>query len=129
MSYSSSSIHLSLQLLSRLATAMRANYRLFAASVLLTTMSACGGGSWVQITAEGSPVRLATTSEVSNCTRVGSANVNALDNIAFVQRGANRLQEELVSLARNEGGRLGGNRVVPESVIDEGRQSFGVFRC
>ncbi|MBU2097782.1 MAG: DUF4156 domain-containing protein [Gammaproteobacteria bacterium] len=100
-----------------------------AAGGLLLALSACGGSSWVQITPEGAPVQLATTAEVANCTRVGTANVNALDNIGFVQRGANRLQEELVSLARNEGGRLGGNRVVPESVINEGRQSFGVFRC
>jgi hypothetical protein len=114
----------------RVVAAARSASRYMALGGLVAAMSACGASSsWVQFTAEGSPVRLATTAEVSNCTRVGTANVNALDNIAFVQRGANRLQEELVTLARNEGGRLGGNRVVPESVIDEGRQSFGVFRC
>lgn len=110
-------------------TVLRHAIRLFAAGSLMAVVTACGGSSWVQITPEGSPVRLATTAEVANCTRVGSANVNALDNIAFIQRGANKLQDELVSLARNEGGRLGGNRVVPESIIEEGRQSFGVFRC
>lgn len=91
------------------------------------TLSACS--SWVQVTAEGQGVRVATTQDIANCTRVGTANVNAVDNIAFVQRGAARLQEELISLARNEGGRLGGNRVVPESTIADGRQTFGVFRC
>lgn len=95
---------------------------------LLMTLAACGN-TWVQITPEGRNVQLATAAQVGGCTRVGTANVNALDNIGFVQRGANRLQEELVDLARNEGGRLGGNRVVPESTIDEGRQTFGVYRC
>ncbi|MDP1757779.1 MAG: DUF4156 domain-containing protein [Pseudohongiella sp.] len=91
-------------------------------------LSACSS-NWVQVTPEGQAVRVATTQDIARCTRVGTANVNALDNIAFVQRGAARLQEELISLARNEGGRLGGNRVVPESTIEDGRQTFGVFRC
>jgi len=91
-------------------------------------LGACSS-SWVQVTPEGQGVRVATTQDIASCTRVGTANVNALDNIGFVQRGAARLQEELISLARNEGGRLGGNRVVPESTIEDGRQTFGVFRC
>lgn len=92
------------------------------------TLGACSS-SWVQVTPEGQGVRVATTQDIASCTRVGTANVNAVDNIGFVQRGAARLQEELISLARNEGGRLGGNRVVPESTIEDGRQTFGVFRC
>ena len=91
-------------------------------------LGACSS-SWVQVTPEGQGVRVATTQDIASCTRVGTANVNAVDNIGFVQRGAARLQEELISLARNEGGRLGGNRVVPESTIEDGRQTFGVFRC
>lgn len=91
-------------------------------------LGACSS-SWVQVTPEGQGVRVATTQDIAGCTRVGTANVNAVDNIGFVQRGAARLQEELISLARNEGGRLGGNRVVPESTIENGRQTFGAFRC
>lgn len=102
--------------------------RLLLGAGLLMTLAACGN-TWVQITPEGQNVQLATAAQVGGCTRVGTANVNALDNIGFVQRGANRLQDELVGLARNEGGRLGGNRVVPESTIDDGRQTFGVYRC
>lgn len=97
--------------------------------LLVSTLTLGACSSWVQVTAEGQGVRVATTQDIASCTRVGTANVNAMDNIGFVQRGAARLQEELISLARNEGGRLGGNRVVAESTIDEGRQTFGVFRC
>jgi hypothetical protein len=107
---------------------MKSSTRVFFAASVLLTLAACGN-SWVQVTPEGRNVQVATAAQVGGCTRVGTANVNALDNIGFVQRGANRLQEELVSLARNEGGRLGGNRVVPESTINDGRQTFGVYRC
>ena len=49
--------------------------------------------------------------------------------MVIVQRGAEQLQDELTALARNEAGRMGGNTIVPESVIDEGQQSFGVYSC
>ncbi|HDZ09668.1 DUF4156 domain-containing protein [Pseudohongiella sp.] len=91
-------------------------------------LAACGN-SWVQVTPEGERVSLATAAEINNCRRIGAANVNALDSIGFVNRGANRLQDELVNLARNEAGEAGGNRVVPESTINEGRQTFGIYQC
>jgi hypothetical protein len=95
---------------------------------LALLVSACGN-SWVQLTPAGEQVSLATAAQITNCSRIGVANVNALDSIGFVNRGANRLQEELVDLARNEAGDAGGNRVVPESTITEGRQTFGIYRC
>jgi hypothetical protein len=98
------------------------------AATAVIVLSACSS-SWVQLSPEGRQVIVATAAQVASCARVGTANVNALDNIAFVQRGAAKLQEELEMLARNEAAVLGGNRVTPESTITDGRQSFGVYRC
>tara|TARA_R100001039_G_C1809570_1_gene82339 strand:+ start:457 stop:780 length:324 start_codon:yes stop_codon:yes gene_type:complete len=94
---------------------------------LIFLASACS--SWVQLTPAGEQVSLATAAEVTSCRRIGVTNVNALDSIGFVDRGASRLQAELVDLARNEAGEDGGNRIVPESTINEGRQTFGIYRC
>lgn len=105
-----------------------ADLRLPLLGMLALLLSACGN-SWVQLTPAGEQVSVATAAEIGNCRRIGVANVNALDSIGFVNRGANRLQEELVDLARNEAGEAGGNRVVPESTINEGRQTFGIYRC
>lgn len=99
------------------------------AVAVVISLTACSSSSWVQLSPQGQQVSLATAAEVTNCTRLGTANVSAADKIGFVQRSARRLQEELVSLARNEAGALGGNRVAPESTINDGRQTFGVFRC
>lgn len=103
--------------------------RLVVMSSLAIAISGCGSSSWVQVTPAGMLVNVATPSEVGNCTRVGTSNVNVLDRVAFVQRGSQKLQDDLVNLARNEAGDIGGNRVVPESTINEGRQTFGVYRC
>lgn len=104
------------------------DFKTLIAGMSLLLLAGCGN-SWVQLTPEGQRVTLATPAQVTNCGRVGVANVQAIDNIGFVQRSARQLQEELVSLARNEAGMMGGNRVVPESTISDGRQSFGVFHC
>src|SRR5690554_490310 len=89
--------------------------------------SACS--SWVQVSPAGRGVSVATPAQVANCTRVGTSTASALSRIAFVQRGSEMLQEELINLARNEAGDMGGNRIVVESPISEGNQTFGVYRC
>jgi len=100
-----------------------------AASIALATLFAACSSNWVQISPEGQRVSAVTAADVSACSRVGVASVNALDSIAFVNRSARQLQQELVTLARNEAGRMGGNRITPESTIEDGRQTFGVYRC
>lgn len=92
------------------------------------TITACRT-EWVQLIPEGEQVSLATPAEVAECRRLGSTTVNGTDSIAFVQRSARQLQEELVRLARNEAGLMDGNRIVPESTIVDGRQTFGVHKC
>lgn len=99
------------------------------ATLLLTASLTGCRTEWVQLTPEAEQVSLATPAEVADCRRLGSATVNAADSIGFVQRSARQLQEELVRLARNEAGFMDGNRIVPESTIADGRQTFGVHSC
>lgn len=94
---------------------------------LCTVLGACG--SWVNVTSAGRLVSVATPAQVSNCERVGSSTTNALSKIVFVERGTAKLQKELLDLARNEAGDMGGNRIVVETPITDGRQSFGVYLC
>lgn len=102
--------------------------RLGAICLLSLSLAACE--SWVQLTPEGSNVNLVgDASRVANCTRVGRANVKTLGKIVAVERGSQRLQDELLTLARNQAADLGGDTVVPESLISNGEQIFGVYRC
>lgn len=89
-------------------------------------LSAC---TWVQLTTEGKTVSLSSASLVGDCERVGRATAKTLDKIVAVERGGERLQQELLTLARNEAGHMGGNTIIPESLINEGQQDFGVYTC
>jgi len=96
-------------------------------ATFLIILSSCN--SWVGVTSEGQGVRQATASEINNCQRIGRTQASTMSRVAFVERGGERMQDELLRLARNEAGSMGGNVIVPESVIEEGRQTFGVYRC
>lgn len=97
--------------------------------LLVLLLSAGCRTEWVQLTPEGERVSLATPAEVTGCQRLGATTVNAVDSIGSIPRSARQLQDELVRLARNEAGDMEGDRIVPESTIQDGRQSFGVHRC
>ena len=96
------------------------------AAITATILTGC---TWVQLTAEGKNVSLAVADSISNCERIGRATSKPLGSLVAIERGGGRLQEELLTLARNEAARMGGNSVVPESLIDNGQQIFVVYKC
>ena len=72
--------------------------KLLPLAVIASMLSAC---TWVQVTPEGESVRLAETSEIRNCRRIGSTQAQTMSRVLIVERGGERLQQELADLARN----------------------------
>lgn len=97
--------------------------------LIAATAAVLSGCTWVQLTSEGETVSLTTADRTANCQRIGRMTSKTLGKIVAVQRGGDRLQNELLTLARNEAGRMGGNAVVPESLINNGQQDYGVYNC
>jgi len=93
---------------------------------LVWTLSAC---TWVKPTPEGEQVRVLNASQVSICKKLGNTTVSLMAKVGFVERNEETVSEELVTLARNSGGSMGGDTVVPASGIEEGEQSFDVYKC
>lgn len=107
---------------------MRRNHLNFSLLTLISlSLSACA--SWVSLTAGGEAVSVREPSAVSACDRVGRVTARSRDEIATIDRSAERLQNELLVLARNEAATLGGDVIVPDSVIQEGSQTFVVYNC
>ena len=100
--------------------------KIFLLGLSFIVLAAC---NWVQLTTEGEGVSLASTNDVANCERLGRTQAQTLSRVTVVERGGEKLQAELLTLARNEAGSIGGNTVVPESLIVEGAQTFTVYRC
>lgn len=96
----------------------------------LTAIASSIGCAWVKPTMDSHQVTLAlTNAAVEQCQRKGSASVKTLSKIIIVPRSSDNVENELVSLAKNEASIMGGNTVLAESGIDGGAQRFGVYDC
>lgn len=93
---------------------------------LSSLLSAC---TWVKVSAEGESVKLLTVAQAASCERVGATTSQALGKVGFVKRRETKLATELQTLARNEAAEMGGNAIVADGEIEEGRQRFVIYRC
>lgn len=93
---------------------------------LALSLSAC---SWVEVTPNGQGVTLATDhSQTSNCQQLGEVSANVMNRF-FFSRDQGKVAAELADLARNRAAEMGGDTIISNSAIDEGKQSFAVFKC
>lgn len=94
---------------------------------LLLATTACA--PWVKLTDGGADVRNVSRQVATNCTRVGRVSAVTRQNIVGVGRSDERVQAELLTMARNQAAALGANAVVTTSEIIDGKQTFDALRC
>lgn len=94
--------------------------------LLCLAISSC---TWVRLTAGGEGVEVKTKEEVANCHRVAKTNASLRSKVMGIERSEEKIKLELETLARNAAVEYGGNVVVPVTEIEEGKQSFAVFKC
>ncbi len=92
----------------------------------LTVLSAC---STFKLSAGGEKVRVLDPNEVSTCREVGKTNVSVTPAIVGIPRSEEVVGKELRAVARNRASELGGDTIVPLTVIEEGKQTFVVYKC
>jgi hypothetical protein len=95
---------------------------LLSAAILL---SAC---STMKLTDGGEKVRLLDPNEVSSCKNMGRTNTSVTAKVVF-DRPADTIAEELATVARNSAARMGGDTIVPLTLIEDGHQTFVVYKC
>ncbi len=73
--------------------------------------------------------RILDPEEVSRCQRIGRTTVAAQDRFLGIPLAPNKLSRELRILARNSAISMGGDTAVPITEIDDGKQTFAVYKC
>lgn len=86
-------------------------------------------GSWVQLTGPGQQVEVRSEGQIGACQSLGRASSTTLERLLLIERNNSRQEDELLTLARNEAGDMGGNAIVPMTAASAGKQSFAVYRC
>ena len=94
-------------------------------AVLFLTLTGC---AFVQVSEEGAAVTQATAPDVLNCTDVGTVQSQTQSRV-LIERGSDKVKQELIDLARNQAASMGANAIVPIGEPENGRQSFRAYKC
>jgi len=101
---------------------MKTKLTIIAATILL---SAC---TTLKLTTGGEKVRVLDPSEIDSCRELGKTNNSVTAKFVF-ERGEEQVAKELRIIARNSAARMGGDTIVPLTVIEAGHQTFVVYKC
>jgi len=96
---------------------------------LIALASFSSGCTWVKVSEAGSSIAVANAVNVRGCKNLSEVSVSVTSKVGFYNRNSDKVATELTNLARNEAAGLGGDTIVPSSGIDNGKQSFNVYRC
>jgi len=89
-------------------------------------MSAC---SWVSLTPDGEKVRVLAAGDVADCQELGRTMVSLKAKIAGINRSEAKVEKELAMLARNSAADMGGDTVVPDTAVKDGKRTYKVYKC
>ena len=87
------------------------------------------GCTFVTLKPSAERVLVLSQERVRNCKQLGTTRVTTMIKFGIIARSDDTVGEELARLARNNAVDMGGDTVSPLSKIDNGEQSFGIYRC
>jgi uncharacterized protein (DUF4213/DUF364 family) len=97
--------------------------------LILISVSFVSGCTWVHLTSEGELVQKVAAEDVEDCKRLGEATVSVKDKVVGIGRSRTKVSGELLILGQNAAAEMGGDTIVPASDIEDGEQTFNVYRC
>ncbi len=89
-------------------------------------LTAC---TWVKLSSEAEQVRIVEAVHVANCKFAGTTTVSVKSDVISFKRNPEKIKTELETLARNEAIKLKGDTLVEDTDIQDGEQTFKVYKC
>ena len=83
----------------------------------------------VEMSSGGKKVRVLAPNEVSSCKHLGKSNNSVTAKVAGVKRPIETIESELMTMGRNSASDMGGDTIVPLTVVTDGKQSFNIYKC
>lgn len=87
------------------------------------------GCATVKLSENAEKVRVLAPDEVSTCKKLGRASATVTAKTLGIARPIETVTKELVTIASNSATKMGGDTIVPLTVIEDGSQSFIVYKC
>ena len=77
----------------------------------------------------GEKIRVLSPAEVTSCRELGKTTSSVMNSVAGIDRAEESIAEELETLSRNSAANLGGDTIVPLTVVENGQRTFLVYKC
>ena len=103
--------------------------QIYMARLNIAILALLVGCAWVRLQPDAEGVRVIELAEAAQCEKLGTTTSSVLAKVGPFERGRSKVQGELQTVARNESVKMGGDAIAPTSKVEQGRQSFDVFRC
>lgn len=87
------------------------------------------GCTWVKPTDLSETVTLVQTFHVLHCQKKGQTQTHVKDEIGFISRDEETVEEELIALAKNQAATMGADSIVVKGEVNKGNLAFDVYRC
>jgi hypothetical protein len=97
--------------------------------ILFLAAFLAGCANWVKLDEGAENIRLVSSGEVTRCDRIGQTTASVRERVGIYQRRPGKVEQELANLARNSALEIGGDTIVADGPVDDGRQRFSVYRC
>ena len=85
--------------------------------------------TWVKPTEAGAHVTVADNTEIADCKRISTITTSVKHTIGSMDRKADKVRTELITLARNEAAIREGDTIVSRGPVSEGAMTFDVYQC
>ncbi|HEY4636798.1 MAG TPA: DUF4156 domain-containing protein, partial [Burkholderiales bacterium] len=96
---------------------------------VLFAAALAGGCALVELTPAGAGVRLASREAVATCTNLGRITADVIAKVGFLPRHPDAVQDNINVTARNSAANMGADTIVPATNVQDGKQTFDVYRC
>jgi hypothetical protein len=96
---------------------------------VLSTAVLIGGCALVELTPTGAGVRLASPDAVVTCTNLGRITASVVHEVGILPRHPEAVQDNINVTARNRAAELGADTIVPVTEVEDGKQTFEIYRC
>jgi hypothetical protein len=97
--------------------------------LVVATSGIIAGCGVPKLNDESEKVRVLSPDEVTSCRELGKSSASVLSKVAGIPRPESAIEEELETMGRNAAADMGGDTIVPLTVIEDGKRSFQIYKC
>ena len=98
-------------------------------AILLPAVVFMGGCAMLELTDAGAGVQLVKPDAVASCASLGRLTASVIHEVGFLPRHPDAVQANINVTARNSAAGMGADAIVPASGVQDGKQTFEVYRC